>query len=65
MTTKDFAGICITPVQHEDGSVLYEYGVRYAEFISICISEIQALKQAVAALQKGNGNGNKKEDKSK
>lgn len=47
LTTKDFAGYC--EWTNEDGSI--GCGLRYGEFISLCIHEIQKLKRRVAELE--------------
>jgi len=52
LTTSDFAGVCISSYTDEEtGETVQKYGLRYGEFISLCINEIQKLKARVAALE--------------
>lgn len=44
---KDFAALIKSP--KEDGD--YEYGIRYSEFVSLCIAEIQKLKKRIKKLE--------------
>lgn len=47
LTTKEFAGYC--EWEKEDGTT--GCGLRYEEFIAMCVAEIQALKKRVAELE--------------
>ena len=47
LTTKEFAGYC--EWEKEDGTI--GCGLRYEEFIAMCVAEIQALKKRVAELE--------------
>ena len=48
LTTQDFAGYC--EWKKEDGTI--GCGLRYGEFIALCIDEIQKLKKRVVELEK-------------
>lgn len=47
LTTQDFAGYC--EWQNDDGTV--GCGLRYGEFIALCVDQIQKLKKQVAELE--------------
>ena len=47
LTTQDFAGYC--EWKNDNGNL--ECGLRYSEFISLCIDQIQKLKKRVAELE--------------
>lgn len=54
MTGMDFAGFIKSPVKKEDGDEMelkWEYGLRYGEFISMCIYQIQKLISRVEKLE--------------
>ncbi len=48
--TKDFAAICYEVDENGNKS---NYGVRYEEIVSMCVKEIQRLKERIKALEKG------------
>ena len=53
--TKDFAAICYEVDENGNKS---NYGVRYEEIVSMCVREIQRLKERIKALEEGEaGNG--------
>jgi len=47
LTTKDFAGICVSSTAEENTN----YGLRYSEFIALNTYEIQKLKTEIVALK--------------
>lgn len=52
--TKDFAGFIKSPARDEDGNIIegeYNYALRYGEWISLNIWQIQQLKARVADLE--------------
>ena len=52
--TKDFAGFVKSPARDEDGNIIegeYNYALRYGEWISLNIWQIQQLKARVAELE--------------
>ena len=54
LTTKDFAGLTITPVEEvdsDDGISDYHYRLRYGQFISLNTYMIQKLYQRIAELE--------------
>ena len=48
LTTQDFAAVCYTI---DDDGNKYDYSVRYDEIISLCVHEIQKLKQELKELK--------------
>jgi hypothetical protein len=48
LTTKDFGAVCYNI---DDSGNKVNYGIRYEEFISLCVYEIQKLKARVAELE--------------
>lgn len=66
LTTKDFAGLTITPVQEVQKDEIddYKYSLRYGEFISLntfmiqkLYREIEQLKEKLNQCMKENDNG--------
>ena len=54
LTSTDFATFIKSPLEDKQGRVIegeYRYGVRYEELIALCVSQIQALKERVSALE--------------
>lgn len=54
LTSTDFATFIKSPLEDKQGRVIegeYRYGVRYEELIALCVSQIQALKKRVSALE--------------
>ena len=49
LTSLDFAGFVKSPDEEAEGG--YVYSLRYEEFISLCILEIQRLDQRVRELE--------------
>jgi hypothetical protein len=47
LTTQDFAAYC--EWENDDGTI--GCGLRYSEFIALCVNEIQKLKSRVSALE--------------
>lgn len=54
LTTKDFAAVCYDT--DENGDKL-NFGIRYEEFVSILIHEVQKLKAEMKTLKEGTANG--------
>lgn len=52
LTSQDFGGLCYWDTK--DGNK--GYGLRYGEFIALCINEIQQLKKRIAELEEKNTN---------
>lgn len=55
LTGQDFAGFVKSPRLDETGQVIegvYDYALRYGEFIAMCIDQIQQLKAQVAELER-------------
>lgn len=54
LTSLEFAGFIKSPKEDENGNIIegeYIYGLRYGEFISMCIAQIQNLKKRVKELE--------------
>ena len=54
LTGMDFAGLIKSPRLDGEGKEmdgLYDYALRYGEFIALCIAEIQGLKGRVTKLE--------------
>lgn len=51
LTTKDFAGYCEWETENENGEIELGCGLRYEEFIALCVDQIQKLKKRVSELE--------------
>lgn len=50
ISSRDFAGFVKTPREEEEG--VYDYSLRYGEFIALCIYKIQRQEARIAALER-------------
>lgn len=54
ISDMEFAGFIRSPMQNEDGTEIpgkYTYGLRYGEFIPLCVDQIQRLKTRISELE--------------